>query len=72
MTDFLILVGFILGAIALLGLALSIGLIWKGRPVSHCGGASRAKGEDCPVCGGAPSACTSNPKPEPDAPAESV
>ena len=72
MTDYLILVGFILGAIALLGLALSIGLIWKGRPVTHCGGASRAMGEDCPVCGSTTAACASDAKPAADAPAESA
>lgn len=53
MTQFLVLVAICLGALALLGLALSIGLIWKGRPVSHCGGASREFDGDCPVCGSA-------------------
>jgi hypothetical protein len=57
MSDFLLFAGFTLAVIALLGLALSISLIWKGRPVSSCGGASRALAGDCPVCGGRPQDC---------------
>jgi len=54
MNTFLGLLGITLALMALAGLGMAIGVIFRGKPIRHCGGASLSfDGEkiDCPACG---------------------
>ena len=64
MQQILIVAGLSLGILLLAVLAMSIGVLFKRKPIQHCGSSSieyKGKRIDCPICQGSKDACENPP-----------